>query len=102
MHKLLRFHQNPILTNLYQNLEDVEHPEIKSYLHEQVEVEEKTTKHFHTKGRNTCKVLGINPHPNQNTFDSEKVLIKTVAFLEVDIKVKQAISRLTSCVELNS
>jgi hypothetical protein len=43
MHKLLRFHQNPILTNLYQNLEDVEHPEIESYLHEQVEVEEKTT-----------------------------------------------------------
>jgi hypothetical protein len=44
MYKLLRFHQNPILTNLYQNLEDVEHPEIESYLHEQVEVEENTTK----------------------------------------------------------
>jgi hypothetical protein len=61
MHKLLRFHKNPILKNLYQNLEDVEHPEIESYLHEQVEVEEKTTNIFHTKTRNTCKILGINP-----------------------------------------
>jgi len=58
MHKLLRFHQNPILTNLYQNLEDVEHPDIESYLHEQVEVEEKTTNISTQREGILAKILG--------------------------------------------